>query len=94
MALKKTKLTKGAEANYWVIMNYQSMKNTNTTIIGLGLFYNQAAREASLDNVLEYTYITVDGIDLLRSELYSEIKKSRIENEIEQNWFADAEDVL
>ena len=92
MALKKIILFKGISAEYLTItsMNWRnSMGNTHVT---LSLFANAASRSENLNNALDSQEFLVWGEATL-AEAYVKIKESRMVDEIEENWFATAEDV-
>lgn len=93
MALLKSKEAKGELCNYWKIVNViQSFKN-NETIVNLGLYKSIDTRITGYDNYLNIEEISFEGTDYTRTDLYSKIKESVLnEEDDETNFFIDAAD--
>jgi hypothetical protein len=100
MAIKKTKeLTDGTSGEYWVAEVKNNMQ-TKKTEIRMLLYKDQATRDAGKLYMHKESVPSIDGVYLSGEEVYTAIKASRMsediegEEAVEQNWFADAEDIL
>lgn len=92
MALIKSKTIKGVNAEYWKIIHTDNNFRTGKTTVNLGVYVSEEARQDNVMNYLETENFEFDDVDLTRAEQYAKIKESKIVDEVETNWFADAVD--
>lgn len=94
MAIQKTKiLNSGVEGNYWVAEPRINMITKKTDVLML-LFKDKASRDAGKLFLERVKVDSIDGIYLTGEQVYTAIKASKLVDEVETNWFADAIDVL
>lgn len=93
MALIKQKEFKGNIYQYWGIISYGINKAANSTNVTLGLFKDQATREADINNYIDYIDFRYMG-NLTEAQCFPLIKQSNIINGVENNFFADATDLI
>lgn len=97
MALKKQKtLDTGVMAEYWVAESKNNMVTKKTDIILLA-YKNEETRKNNNNYLLRERYLPLDGVYKTGEEVYAFIKQSDTilddeGNEVEMNFFADAED--
>lgn len=77
MALLKTFITKGIEANYRSIMNYSSNKALNTTNVTIRLYKDEATRTNDINAFIESWSVIVEWYDLHLDNIYLLIKESK-----------------
>ncbi len=108
MAIKKQTTYKGLNAEYWRINLFTYDDISDTAIVHLWLYGNEASKDNNLKNGLKREVLRLPDIkeieipdelhaitnprDLLKSMLYLKIKESNKVEDEETNWFADAED--
>jgi len=75
MALLKPTTFKGVTAAYWKILYVSQDVISKKTTVGLGLYVNDAARLANIQNILDRKVVQIKGLDLTRPQIYAELKK-------------------
>lgn len=94
MAIRKAKMFRGKEADYWAIVKKTWDKLENKTSCVLGLYFSRQARVADVKNLLEGVNFVFQG-ELTTSQLYDAIKAPILnENDENTNWFSDVIDVV
>lgn len=109
MALKKSKTnSQGVDYEYWVAETISDIHNKNTQVCVCG-FINQDTRNSGCGHIERQFVGNLAGLYHTGAEVYAFIKQSRTQkvqkidengtklnefDDVEQNWFADAEDVL
>lgn len=97
MALEKAKtLGSGITASYWVAEPRADAHNKKTNVL-MRLYLDKNARDSGKAHLLRQQAGTMDSYLPTGDEVYAFVKASNMQEvdgeQVEQNWFADAEDV-
>jgi hypothetical protein len=91
--IKKKTLESGVEGEYWVAESHNDKRAEKTNVLML-LFKDKDARDTGMACLLRENAGQMDGTYHTGEEVYTWVKRSIIENDVETNWFYEAEDLI
>ena len=74
MALQKSTKYKGFIADYWTITSLSDNKSDGLTRVTVSLYKDQGTRQANPEATLDCLNYTIQGTDMVRSEIYPMLK--------------------